>query len=293
MRQSVVISLWLMVLSSVVLDTGSYAEDPSASKVSDLVFDPTLSGALQDALEEAAQEQGADSITASLYISDRCFWEGAAGTTEQDAKIAVEPEMLYGFGSVTKTLVAAIVLQLVEEQRLGLDDSLGKWLDSYANVAPRITVRQLLDHTSGLGDYLKNERFYSALATAPSRIWSPEDLMKYVPSPDDPPGEGKRYSNTNYLLLGLIIEEATGNAVDRELEDRITGPLDLTSTTLPKSDFETERWANGTVPTNALYSALWTAGALASTSRDVAKWGHRLFSRQLPESGLAGAYAGV
>ena len=84
MRQALVILLWLILLSSSVLDDKSHAEDLSASSVKDLVFDPNLSDVLQKALEEAARVQGADSISASLYFSDQCHWEGTTGVTEQD-----------------------------------------------------------------------------------------------------------------------------------------------------------------------------------------------------------------
>jgi D-alanyl-D-alanine carboxypeptidase len=278
MRQALVILLWLILLSSSVLDDKSHAEDVSASRVKDMVFDPKLSDVLQEALEEAARVQGADSISASLYLSDQCHWEGTTGVTKQDPNIPVEPDMLYGFGSIAKTFVAAIVLQLVEENRLGLEDRLEKWLDTYPNIDPNVTVHQLLDHTSGLGDYLRNERFWPNVVANLDRIWSPEEILKYVASPSAPLGDGTHYSNTNYILLGLIIEAVTGNPVEQELEGRIIGPLRLTSTSLPKSNFEPQRWANSTVPTSSLYSAVWTAGALASTSRDVAKWGHTLFS---------------
>ena len=250
----------------------------ASPSVEDPVFDSRLSGILQKALEEAARLQKADSISASLYISDQCYWEGVSGTTTQDRSAPVESDMLYGFGSITKTFVAAIVLQLVEENKLSLEDKIERWLDKYPNIDPNITVHQLLDHTSGLDNYIKNKHFWSDVEANLDRVWSPEEILKYVASPSAPPGDGTRYSNTNYILLGLIIEAVTGNPVEQELEDRIIGPLSLNSTSLPKSNFEPQRWANSTVPSSSLYSAVWTAGALASTSRDVAKWGHTLFS---------------
>ena len=183
MRQVLVILLWLILLSSSVLDDKSHAEDLSASMVKDLVFDPNLSYVLQKALEEAARVQGADSISASLYFSDQCHWEGTTGVTEQDPNIPVESDMLYGFGSIIKTFVAAIVLQLVEENRLGLEDRLEKWLDKYPNIDTNITVHQLLNHTSGLGGYLRNKHFRSEFKANLDRVWSPEEMLKYVASP--------------------------------------------------------------------------------------------------------------
>ena len=161
MRQALII-LWLVPLSFFfVLDDISHAKDVSESRVKGLVFDQKLSVVLQKALEEAARVQGAGSISASLYFWDQCHWEGTTGVTEQDPNIPVEPDMLFGFGSITKTFVAAIVLQLVEENILGLEDRLDKWLDKYPNIDSSITVHQLLNHTSGLYNYIRNKRFRS------------------------------------------------------------------------------------------------------------------------------------
>jgi len=169
MRQALVILLWLILLSSSVLDDKSHAEDVSASMVKDLVFDPNLSDVLQKALEEAARVQGADSISASLYFSDQCHWEGTTGVTEQDPNIPVESNMLYGFGSIIKTFVAAIVLQLVEENRLGLEDRLEKWLDKYPNIDTNITVHQLLNHTSG----------YRPTFESPKNLWAAWNIASF------------------------------------------------------------------------------------------------------------------
>ena len=245
--------------------------------VKDLVFDPKLSDVLQKALEEAARVQGADSISASLYFSDQCHWEGTTGVTEQDPNIPVEPDMLFGFGSITKTFIAAIVLQLAEENKLGLEDTLGKWLEKYPNIDTNLTVSQLLNHSSGLGNFTDGEHFWSEAETDLDRVRLPEELLRYVGLPDSP-DDIPHYSNTNYILLGMIIEAATGNSVEQELENRIIGPLHLDSTYLPKDDFDPQRWANNTALSSSLYSGVWTAGAIASTSRDIAKWSHALYS---------------
>ena len=179
--------------------------------------------------------------------------------------------MLFGFGSITKTFVAAIVLQLVEENKLGLEDTLGKWLEKYPNIDTNLTVSQLLNHSSGL------RNFTSEVETDLDRVWLPEELLRYVGLPDSP-DDIPHYSNTNYILLGMIIEAATGNSVEQELEIRIIGPLHLDSTYLPKDDFDPQRWANNTALSSSLYSGVWTAGAIASTSRDIAKWSHALYS---------------
>lgn len=262
--------LWLISLSScAVLDDKHHVEGP--------VFNPHLSDVLQQALEKAASMQEAVGISASLYISDRCFWEGTTGVTKQDSSAPVESDMLFSFGSITKTFIAAIVLQLAEENKLGLEDRLEKWLEKYPNIDANITIRQLLNHGSGLYNYT-DEIFWSDMEANLDRVWLPEELLNYVGPPPDLGFDVPRYSNTNYLLLGMIIEAATGSSLEQELQNRIIGPLHLENTYLPKQDFDPDRWANSTALSSSLYSGVWAAGAIASTPKDIAKWSHTLYS---------------
>jgi D-alanyl-D-alanine carboxypeptidase len=270
MRRALAI-LWLISLSScTIFDGKQYVDDP--------VFNPKLSDALQNALEKAAITQKADSISASLYISDRCHWEGATGVTRPDPGVPVESDMLFGFGSITKTFVAAIIMQLVEENRLGLDDPLGKWLEKRPNIDSNITIRQLLNHGSGLYDYTYNSSYWSDIEANPNRVWPPEDVLKYVKPPPNLGFDVARYSNTNYTLLGMIIESVTGSSLEQELQHRIIGPVQLDSTYLAKNDFNKKRWANSTALFSSTYSSTWAGGAIASTSKDIAKWSHVLYS---------------
>jgi D-alanyl-D-alanine carboxypeptidase len=276
MRRALVI-LWLISLSScAVIDDNHHAAEVSPT-VEDSVFNLQLSHILQKALENSDRFQEADSISASLYISGRCHWEGTTGTTKQDPRIPVETDMLFGFGSITKTFVAAIVLQLVEENLLGLEDPLERWLEQYPNINSDLTIRQLLNHSSGLYNYF-GENFSPALEADLDRVWLPEELLKYVGPPQETLGNIPKYSNTNYLLLGMIIEAATGKTLEQELRDRITGPLHLESTYLAKNKFNPERWANNTALFNSLYSSAWAGGAIVSTPKDIAKWSHTLYS---------------
>ena len=156
--------MWLVSLSAcAVLEGKHHVEDP--------VFDPQLSDALQKALEEAAGIQRADNISASLYISDRCFWAGTAGVTKPEPGVLVESDILFSFASITKTFVAAIILQLVEENKLELVDPLGKWLEQYTNIDANITIRQLLNHGSGIYNYTDNDNYWSDVNANPDRVW--------------------------------------------------------------------------------------------------------------------------
>ena len=265
------ISIWLILLSSYTVIDDSLAAGES-------VFGPQLSGALQESLEQARQALQTANVSASLYISDRCYWEGAAGTTRHDPNVAVDSNTIYGFGSITKTFVAGIVLQLADEKKLELEDPLGNWLPKFANIDPKLTVRQLLNHGSGLGGYYKNKRYWSALEANPDRVWQPQETLEYMRLPRGVDADARFYSNTNYILLGLIIEAITGNSLTQELQNRIIGPLQLDNTYLPAEDLKPGQWADATMLSMARFSSTWAAGAIVSIPRDIAKWTQTLHS---------------
>ena len=244
----------------------------------DPVFDPQLSDALQKSLEKAKQTLKTANVSASLYISDRCYWEGAAGFTRPDPGVPVDSDTIYGFGSITKTFVAGIVLQLVEEKKLGLDDALGNWLPNFRNIDPDITVRQLLNHGSGLSGYVGSNRYRSEINADPDRVWQPEETLQYERPPRGADANPQYYTNTNYILLGMIIEAVTGNSLTQELQNRVIDPLHLDSTYLPVNDFKPGQWADRTRLSISRYSSTWAAGAIASIPRDIAKWTHTLHS---------------
>jgi D-alanyl-D-alanine carboxypeptidase len=264
--------MWRIVFLLCLMSLFSCAVLNDQPEIEDAVFTSELTAALQTELESLNQSLDNYGMSASLYISDRCYWEAAAGVTQQDASVPVEPDMLFNFASITKTFVAAIVLQLVEEQKISLDDPLGKWIAPHANIDPNVTIRQLLNHGSGFANYFNGDFYWAELKPDPDRLWLPEELLEFVGPPRSLGFSSPAYSNTNYLLLGIIIEAATGNAFENELRIRITDPLNLEYTHLPNVDFEPERWANSSFLVSSVYSSVWTAGAIVSTSREIAKF---------------------
>lgn len=165
-----------MLFSTVIDVNHSYAGDRST-------FKPELSLALQSALEQARGTMTKDNVSASLFISDQCYWEGVAGATNQDPNVPVRPDSIYGFGSITKTLVAAITLQLAEEGMLTLDDTLGSLLPNLPGIDGNISVRQLLNHGSGLGDYYGGNRYWNRVLEKPDRVWQPEETLQFERAP--------------------------------------------------------------------------------------------------------------
>lgn len=153
----------------------------------------------------------------------------------------------YRIASITKTFVATVVLQLEAEGRLSLDDTVDTWLPGLVrgndHDGRRVTIRQLLNHTSGIFDYLEDPGFQQTYMTADGFMKhrfdeaAPEELLAIAMKnrPYFEPGASFAYSNTNYLLAARVIEKATGNDYGDEIDRRIIAPLHLTSTSVPTS----------------------------------------------------------
>ncbi|MDI6535104.1 serine hydrolase domain-containing protein (plasmid) [Bacillus mycoides] len=163
-------------------------------------------------------------------------WSYAAGVANLSSKKPMETDFRFRIGSVTKAFTATVVLQLAEENSLNLDDSIEKWLpgviqgNGYDD--KQITIRQLLNHTSGIAEYTRSKGF-NLMDTKKS--YRAEELVKMGISmpPDFAPGKSWSYSNTGYVLLGILIETVTGNSYAEEIENRIIEPLELSNTFLP------------------------------------------------------------
>lgn len=195
-------------------------------------------------------------------------------------------------GSITKTFVATLVLQLVGEHRLQLGDTVERWLPGLVPGGNRITVRELLSHTGGLYDYFDDPRpFAPYLAGDFGFIWTPQRLVEIAVShpPLFAPGSAFSYSNTGYLLLGLIAERAGGAPIASQLHQRILSPLGLGSTRLPASQGLGHPRAHGylveaagpqdvTAVSQSLFGA---AGGAVSTAHDVASFYRGLLAGRL------------
>ncbi|MEQ5977609.1 serine hydrolase domain-containing protein [Bacillus cereus] len=167
---------------------------------------------------------------------DRKTWSYAAGVAVLRTKKPMKADYRFRIGSVTKTFIATVLLQLAGENRLNLDDSIEKWLPGVVQGngydGNQITIRQILNHTSGIAEYLKSKD-YDIMDT--KKLYTAEELVKMGISlpPDFAPGKGWSYSNTGYVILGMLIEKVTGNSYAEEVENRIVEPLELSNTFLP------------------------------------------------------------
>jgi D-alanyl-D-alanine carboxypeptidase len=213
-------------------------QEPALSASAQLL-DKALGQKLQAALDAAVASPGTNWPGAVLYVSAPGLgtWSGAAGLGDVETKTPMRPNDRFRAGSLIKPFIATVVLQLVEEGYFGLDDPIDKLLP--AEVAGKITnsdqitVRMLLNHTGGVPEFMDGAG--PQIIAHPDKVWTAEEFVDFVAGqqPSFAPGKGQRYSNTDYLLLGMIIEKATGRPWREEVRQRIIEPLNLKDTLLP------------------------------------------------------------
>lgn len=221
----------------------------------------------------------------------------ASRAWRHDAPIAAEDR--FRVASVTKAMVATVVLQLVDEGGLTLDASLGSLLPGIVPAAERITIRQLLNHTAGLPDYTNDEAFIASVYSDPGRTWAPQELIaianRGVPFFEPGAPGAFAYSNTDYIVLGLVIERITGRSVAQALQTRIFDRLGMTSSSYSDTPLLPSPYAEGYADVDdarpdfavgTLVSPTWggAAGAVVSTASDLARFADALAAGTLLRS---------
>ena len=185
--------------------------------------------ALQTLMNHAVAE-GQPGVSAAIANSSGVIWTGVAGSADLSNDSAVNPDHLFGIGSITKTFVAVIILQLVEEQRLSLGqtalDILSTELVGKVPGVGSASIAQLLNHTGGVPSWEDDPQWIQhgrGCKLQLQRQWLPADTLKYIENSPvlNPAGEKYNYANTNHTLLGLIIEQVTGNDLVTEIRNRI------------------------------------------------------------------------
>ena len=219
-------------------------------------------------------------------------WISTIGVSNVDTQTPVDPEGHGRIGSISKPFAATAILELVEDGKLTLDDTLGQYIPGIAN-GDTITIRQLLSMSAGVWSYTSDADLIAKFQSDPMTPWTIDqtiDLIRAHPA-DFPPGEKVVYSDSNYVLLGRIIELVTGQPVSDVIRSRVIEPLGLTGTRMPSDD-------QPGVPDPALGSYMpvdgelvavpevnpnfaWTAGAMTSTAADLA-----VFARALTDGTL-------
>jgi D-alanyl-D-alanine carboxypeptidase len=258
---------------------------------------PLLRAALDAKLAAIRARTGIPGISAAIVFPDGTTWRGVGGMADVAAARAVTPDTAFPVASVSKTFTAAVIMGLVQEGRLSLDTSARSYLPTLP-IDPAITIRELLDHTSGLRDFFFGAGVDHALLSKPARVWDPARSLKYLGKPFSKPGVSWHYSNTNFLVLGMIAQAVGHATVADQLRARFLGPLGLehtyyqqveqprgpvvhdyrflgTSPKLPAIDL-----SDGTavVPFTSVVTAAGAAGSIATTATDLAHWAQALYA---------------
>ncbi len=173
----------------------------------------------------------------ALLIRDQNgIWAGASGYADIEKKVKMKACHISKIASITKLMVGTVVMKLVEEGKLNLDDQISKWLSKNeiegVENADKVTIRQICNHTSGIYDVITNSAFYLEVLNNQGKFWTAEDLLKYAKGKPAKfnPGEGVAYSNTNLLLVSMVLEKITGRPHAELLREMIFNPLQMKDT---------------------------------------------------------------
>ena len=261
-------------------------------------FDRRLAARLQATLDRVREHQGMPGAAAAVVLPGEGTWTGASGTADQDAGRRVTDRTMFAVGSVTKTFIAALMLKLAEQRVIDLDDRLSRWVPEFPD-SRRIRLRQLLNHTAGTVDFTDDEGFWKAQTRRPDVVWTPRMTLRYARGDSGfAPGETWSYSNTNYVLAGLVIQRATRSTVAGELHRRLLDrrrfprivlqgderPRGAVAVGYQDIDEDPELEAtpnNGYVPNTSEATAAWTAGGMLASAGDLARAGHGVLSGDL------------
>jgi D-alanyl-D-alanine carboxypeptidase len=246
---------------------------------------------LEAHLKTIVDASGEDPIYSAVLLIEgpNIGWKGAAGMADGQVEV-MSADHSFKIASIAKTLTATVVLQLVEEGKLNLDDTLETFFDSSVvdldtlhihdgiSYGRGITIRQLLSHTSGIRDYMEDPRFIPFVLEHPEQQWSPEMVIgKYYEwhvntKAAFPPGDDFIYADPNYVLLAMIIEHVTGSKLAEQYRKRIFGPLGMRNSYLefyeePRGSSRLSHAFFGTVDvsTSVNTSFDWGGGGVVST----------------------------
>ena len=318
-RRGAIVAAGLVVLaacgSSPAADPTSATDRASITTVPTTKFPPSYAVELQPVLEDLVASMELPSavvVVRSSTFGDATFEFGTRELGRDQPPTVADH---YRIGSLTKTMTATVILQLAQEGELSLDDPISKYRPEVPN-GDNITIANLLDMRSGLYGYDLDPAFLRAVDEEPERIWSPDDVLAigYSKPALFAPGTAYDYSNTNYILLGLVMEHVTGGTASELFQERLFDPLGLEETTLPRFDDASiaSDYAHGYAFTSAEkgggpdpaltpeqqraaadgellpadWSAAnpswgWTAGSVISTADDMVVWARAVVDGEL------------
>ncbi|WP_448808907.1 serine hydrolase domain-containing protein [Agromyces bauzanensis] len=285
----IAVTMWAGSRGSVSEDAQPAASATETPPADSGALDPELVAQLEAALDEGFAASGMPGVIVGMWIPGEGEWVSARGEAEVGTGEPIGPDNQQKIGSITKTIVGTVMLQVIGEPDfdVSLDDTLDRWYPDFPE-ASNITVRMLLNHSSGIGE--SGQPQVDRICADPHAIRTPDELIAIgaaTPRADFAPGEGFEYANTNYFLLGGILEQVTGTDLATLIHDRITEPFGMErSRFAPDGQVaaplthgyslfcpalgepaDTVDWANG---------ESWAGGAMVSTLEDLHAWGEAL-----------------
>jgi D-alanyl-D-alanine carboxypeptidase len=259
-----------------------------------------LGRVLAAALGTARNRLHAPAATAAVVVCGRVVWADATGVLDLRSERPASNRTLFILNSAAKTFVATMVMQEIQDGRLSLGTRLSQFYPSLPN-ARQITARMLLNMTSGLPDYLHIARIERVMDHQPRHHWTVDQILTGpgagLGSPKFLPGRGFQYSDTNYIVLGAILERITHRSIERDFQQLVARPLGITSATfvatpaakaliahpylLSRNGSLISRWIPGFGVSSAVWGPVFTDGGLAASSLDLARFANALLGDRL------------
>ncbi|MFJ3230695.1 serine hydrolase domain-containing protein [Streptomyces sp. NPDC086787] len=273
------------------------APSPPASGDDVRALTPAVTRQLDSAVRRVMRQAGIPGVTVGLWAPGKGQYVRSFGVADKATGQRMSPDLRMRIGSETKTFTVTALLQLADQGRLGLDDTIDRYVGGVPN-GDRITLRQLAGMRSGLFNYSEDDGFFKALTSDPQRPFTPRQLLGYAFRHPVlfPPGQRFDYSNTNLVLLGLVVEKAGGKPLADYVKDNILDPVGLDHTLFPAgNEFPephaqgyTDQTATGKVEDAADWNPSWgwAAGAMISDLEDLRVWASTVATGRLPYGGV-------
>ncbi len=263
-------------------------------------FSQDVQDRLNRAVDAKMAEFGVPGAIVGVWVPGKGEWIACKGVADIRTGAAPRVQDRVRIASITKTFAATVILQLADEKRLSLSDTLNQYdLGVTVPNSDRITIRNLLNMTSGLFNYTDDENFWQQFLAAPTAVWTPKRLVEMAAAKGavSPPGQAYAYNNTNYVLLGMIIEKVTGNTAAAEITRRIIDELGLRNTSFPTTAAMPAPFMHGYMPEAGIGgdtggpavidmsvespTPFYTAGGMISDLMDLKTWLQALASGSL------------
>ncbi len=271
---------WMLFAIATVFCTAATPADKAAGES---LFPAARRAAIDATLKEALAASGAPGAVVGIWISGQGSYVKAIGVSDPATGKAIRVDDHFRIGSITKTFTITALLQLAQAKKLRLDDPVSDYLPFVPN-GKNITLRMLANMTSGLYSYTEDDAWVKVAFSNFQRVWTPRELVDVglAHAPNFPPGTAWHYSNTNTVLVGMVIEQVTGKPIRSVFVDQIFRPLGLKQTSWPTTSAMPVPYAHGVTvqtlddrrddATNRNPSWGFTAGELISTLGDLKIW---------------------